>query len=30
MFDNKETCCFMQLLKRLIYDDDNYLLSVRE
>lgn len=29
MFDDKETCCFMQLLKRFLNDDDNYLLSVK-
>ena len=30
MFDDKETCCFMQLLKRLIYEDNNYLLPVKD
>lgn len=30
MFDDKETCCFMQLLKRMIYEDDNYLLPVKD
>ena len=30
MIEDKETCCFMQLLKTLIYDENNYLLPVKE
>ena len=30
MFDDKETCCFMQFLKRMIYEDNNYLLPVKD
>lgn len=30
MIEDKETRCFMQLLKTLIYDENNYLLPVKE
>ena len=30
MFDDKETCCFMVLLKRFIEDDNFYLIHVKE
>ncbi len=30
MIEDKETCCFMRLLKKLLDDDSNYLLSVKE
>lgn len=30
MIEDKETCCFMRLLKKLLDDDSNYLLPVKE
>ena len=30
MIEDKETCCFMRLLKKLLDDDSNYLLPVIE